>query len=240
MLLATGFLFSLRDSHAQEAHEDAAKTQRELFIAKQYSQTQKALVRRVCQLSDEQASRLDAVDEQWHIAAALTAKVADLQPLMNFQMENQRIVVRDHGEPIEVKKVRSLFADIDRVIDQVLSPEQQAEFHRERDLAVKSRREAVADAIVLVYDRQLYLDADQKRRLSQAIVTWFERQGEELYWSFYVNNREILPAIPGQVLMPALNRDQIDVLSTMGKMNYRSANAKVTDAINRQGYMISR
>ncbi len=115
----------------------------------------------------------------------------------------------------DINRVKKL---IDEGIAAILTEQQRSDFQREKDARDAFRREAMANVLLAVVDKQLYIDQEQWQTLVPEIEKW--NKNLNLYWQFYFQNESYVPGIPEGVLRKALSREQLKAFRSLNSYIY--------------------
>ena len=169
-----------------------------------------ALVRRACDLTDEQEQKLKQIDSGWiaanqnAVGAAKRKQVGILG--MIFGAPGRPVV----QQPISVKRVHQSLAEF---IDDLLNTEQQKAYELEKRKREEFRSGATADVLVEVLHQRLMFSEDQRHKIRQQLIPWVT--GKDIYTQYYLMGNNQYPDIPTQLLRPILSDDQMKTYNAL-------------------------
>jgi hypothetical protein len=171
-----------------------------------------ALVRRVCELTEEQERYLGTIDDVWLKAELARASevpkenaAAGLARLLGFGGPPPRPV---NVQPHQV--VEMVSREIDKKIKVCLNQDQAAAFKAELDARLKFRRESQAAVIVGILDKRLFLTEDQRVKLRDSIAG---KLANDVAWNIYLQNENYIPTITKAAGAKVLDKEQLAALS---------------------------
>lgn len=172
-----------------------------------YAKVEVALVRRVCDLSDEQLKELATIDDKW------VNKISNEQAI-NVAANNGQpglIAMFFGARPAAVNQrqntKKGVRIRIDERIAKLLTDQQHALYEKEREARDKFRSEAVADALIESLHPRLGLTEEQRAEIKKKITPWAQRL--KLHTMYYFSGNNYYPNIPEHYLSPILTKEQM-------------------------------
>lgn len=191
----------------------------QMQLISQYIQTECGLVRRACNLSDEQIAGLEQMNTTWvrdelkkPAKANAPGVLKGIGRFLGGQVMGQ---VVEQNAMADVTRLR---AAVDRKLSEALNEEQMASYNSEKDARLAFRDEAMAGVLLSSLDSQIYLKKDQRRELIPDVAKWVS--GKSLYWQFYFQNESYIPAIPDNILRKVLDGKQVQSLQGLNSYVY--------------------
>ncbi len=194
----------------------------QLLLLRNYTRVNSALLRRVCTLTENDEAELAKMNDAW-IATQMQSALNANNAVAGVARFLKGIVVqnRNQNQPQEV--LQRVKTEIDRHLDSLLTPEQLASFHQEREARHKFRMAALAEVLVSIIDQRVYLTDEQRKDLLPAIEKGIN---SDLYWQFYFQNQTYVPKIESNVLS-ILTPAQRESLKNANAWNYELAQVEM-------------
>lgn len=202
--------------------QNAGMMDPQVALLKRYATVQLALLRRTCKLTEEQVAGLADLDDNWirlQIGRAQQAREENAGPaggmekLLGDPIPAARLAPPQPHELLPILRNR-----IDEQINQHLTESQRNSFDRERDAREQFQRDALAESLVAVLDRHLYLKLDQRQALTADVSEWLKEE-KAPFWQFYFQNKNYIPNIPMPILQMHLDVQQLSSLNGLHRWN---------------------
>ncbi len=211
------------DAQRKELLEAALKRIRiarlppEVALLQRHLAVRRSLVRRLCQLSEDQIVQLEQLDESW-LAELVVQKRQAAPKLAEARQPTteaiRQLIARARQPDAAVALWQS---GVDQAITQILTVEQRrtiAEADRERqDFYAR----ALADGVLAALDRELYLTAAQRQAMFPEILSW--TSDKQLFWGYYFMATSHLPDLPQSIVQRHLNEEQLAVYEGLERRN---------------------
>ena len=189
-----------------------------------YANRERGFIRRACSdLSEEQLTRLQSVNEQW-IKKELegpkgkqgdNAVLRGIGRFLGGDRNAVQVMVAGEDGSEHYKRVRTA---IDAEFNAILNEEQKKILDEEKRQRDEFRREATAAVMVSALDNHVYMSQPQREELIDGVKDWIAKKN--LYWQFYFQNSAYAPDIPVRVMNKSLTKDQQRALSGLNRYNY--------------------
>jgi hypothetical protein len=189
-----------------------------------YANVELALVRRVCDLTEEQITELAELDEDW-------VRTVIRQPVNQAQANQQRpgLIAMFFGARPAGNRVREMTSSkgrvktiIDDQIAKVLTDEQLKVYEQEKELRARFRNEAIADALLESLQPRLGMTEDQRAEIKSKLVPWAAKSN--LNTMHYFSGNNYYPAIPEHFLSQCLDEDQMTAYRSLQKHLFTEEN----------------
>jgi hypothetical protein len=177
-----------------------------LVFSKRYLNVRRGLIKRSCQLTEDEIKGLDAVEDDW-----IGRELAKGNPKQGDILQNGvamflgrpagRVDVNDVAS--KVKRLQSL---LDKKLFEPLSEQHRKQVQEAIEDMERFEREAISQVLVTKMDEILVLTAEQCDALEPKLANWLT--GKSLYIEFYTQQRNYLPKIPASVVKDVLSREQ--------------------------------
>ncbi len=194
----------------------------QLWLLSSYARVNCALARRSSQLTEHEEHQLSLMNDVWvakQITAAVDAPIKEMAAGIARFLRGAAVRRANVGEQPQqvIERVKRV---IDEHIDRALTDEHRQAFHAERDARDEFRNKAMAGVLVAVLDTRLFLTTDQRERLKIEVADWIQK---DVYWQFYFQNQNYVPAIPKIVLIRVLTAEQLESLKGSQEWLYELA-----------------
>ena len=172
-----------------------------------YAQVECALVRRVCELTDEQTKKLAEIDNKWvdkagkqglNVNGAAGQQPGLLAMFFGAQQPQRRLRAVPKAN---VKKA------VEQHIDGLLTEQQKEQYAEAKQRRLDFRTDAIADALIESLQDRLGMTDDQRKAIKEKILPWVAKQNIQTMHYFSGNN--YYPEIPTHLLSKDLSKDQL-------------------------------
>lgn len=179
------------------ADPETAKLQAHLAV-------HRALVSRVCKLTDQQQKKIKSMDNDW------LKKVSNEKNMVaNGAVQQPGLIGMFFGvrpqQPRVVKK-QNVQKRIDEELLGVLNEKQKAEYQKELKQRAAFRNEAIAEALIEALQDRLDLTDKQRVKMKEKMIPWVARN-KNLITIHYFSSNNYYPEIPMH-LLAALTDEQ--------------------------------
>ena len=169
-------------------------------------------VRLVCSdLSPQQRPKIKLAGE-----ASLKLAAKQMAEVQNRQNRGAGLVMQARVMPEPRKMIRAAVA---KALQETLTDEQKIRFQRDAADRTEQRKSAAILSVVSRLDGCLFLNADQRRKITDQISSnWKDSWEQWLMMSSYGD--QYFPVIPDQYVVPHLNADQKSVWQGLQKIDF--------------------
>ena len=175
-----------------------------LVYAKRYLNVRRGLIKRTCELNEDEKKNLDSVGEVWiNQELAKGAQKGGIVENGAAMLLGRPARVDVNDAPGKVKRLQSL---LDKKLFELLSIEHRTQVQAEIEEMEQFECEANAQVLVSKMDEMFVLSAEQRDLIEPKLATWLK--GKSLYMQFYMQNRNYLPNIPIDIVQKVLTPEQ--------------------------------
>ena len=178
---------------------------------------QRAFIARVCDLSEEQKTKLAKMDEKWLDKISQEPEKNAIQPdglIAAFFGAPKR----EPNRPIQPKLIQQR---VDAKLLEVLTPKQSEVFEAARKKRIEFRNRAIAEALIETLQDPLDLTDEQRVELVTKIMPWVEKSN--LVTVHYFQGQNYYPEIP-IYLLDALSEKQLKVYQGLQRYLFNADN----------------
>ena len=165
---------------------------------------QRALVGRVCKLTDQQQKKLKSMDNRWLKKISEEKQVIARGAVQQPGLIGMFFGVRPQ-QPQVIKK-QNVQKRIDTELLSLLDEEQKAQYEKELKQRAAFRADATAEALIETLQDRLDLTDEQRAKMKEKMIPWVARQ-KNLITTYYFNGNNYFPDIPLH-LLAALTDEQ--------------------------------
>jgi hypothetical protein len=163
----------------------------------------RALMKRVCDLTEDQEKQLSGMDRKW---LSKLSKKNELKPVggaiqpgiigmfFGVQPQHRRVV-----------RKQNLTKSVDDALLAVLTDDQKEQLAAEQKKADDFRNAATADALIEALQPRLDMSDEQRAEIKKRILPWVSRS--DIVVTYYFNGNNYYPQIPMH-LLDSLNAEQ--------------------------------
>ena len=183
-----------------------------------YARTERAYAEHVCKLNQAQKETLDQLDKKW-----ANAQVREL-----IKARGNGAFGGFFGGPTTANTsavIRKLQKLVDEKIVEALTEEQRRRLKEEKDARDAFRREADADAALLLLSRYIELTDDQREKLRPALAESFS--AKSYAWQWYLGTTEYMPYLRRSTLRKYLTKEQMDTIRAIQVQNMEAVQMEV-------------
>ncbi|GAB5405104.1 MAG: hypothetical protein Aurels2KO_33350 [Aureliella sp.] len=184
-----------------------------------------ATVRRVCDLTESQDAKLDALDPQW-----LHELLVQNDEVLAAGRENNVVFPRVVGGMVAVQAgavgrptadyVKDAINIIDTELASVLSQEQKAALDQEVQSSTDFRARTLAAVVVNNIERRIFLDAERRLKLRAQIADSLGEQ--DLHAPLYATFTQMIPQLPRAVLAELFTDPERIQLESLRKLTMQA------------------
>ena len=175
-----------------------------LVYAKRYLNVRRGLIKRTCELNEDEKKNLDSIEEVWfNKELAKGAQKGGIVENGVAMLLGRPARVDVNDAPGKVKRLQSL---LDKKLFELLSIEHRTQVQAAIEEMERFECEASAQVLVSKMDEMFVLSAEQRDLLEPKLATWLK--GKSLYMQFYMQNRSYLPNIPVDIVQKVLTSEQ--------------------------------
>ncbi len=165
-----------------------------------------ALVRRTCELTEEQQKSLAEIDNNWVRKISNERKQANANVNARPGLIAMFFGARPVANPRAVSKA-DVKTQIEKRIAELLTDQQKQAYEKEKQLRAKFRSEAIADALLESLHARLGLTDQQRQEIKAKVSPWAKRMN--IHTMYYFSGNNYFPDIP-EHLLSALDKDQME------------------------------
>ena len=175
-----------------------------LVYAKRYLNVRRGLIKRTCELNEDEKKNLDSIEEVWfNQELAKGAQKGGIVENGVAMLLGRPARVDVNDAPGKVKRLQSL---LDKKLFDFLSIEHRTQVQAAIEEMERFECEANAQVLVSKMDEMFVLSAEQRDLLEPKLATWLK--GKSLHMHLYMQNRNYLPNIPVDIVQKVLTSEQ--------------------------------
>jgi len=162
-----------------------------------------SFVKRVCEPTDEQMTKIVAAAKEAHQAMASLVKPQNAAQAMRAHA----MFMGPQGERMSINPYHRVREDVAKLLEPLVSPEQHAKYVEEARLRDEYERDAAVGIVLDMVDAKLALSADQRKEIYGKLME--EWKDIDLQWlQNYRNNPQYMPQMPDELISPVLTEKQ--------------------------------
>lgn len=189
-----------------------------LIFSKRYLNVRRGVIKRTCQLSQDEIKGLDAVGDDWiglELAKGIPKQGGVLQNGIAMFLGRQagRVDVNDVAT-----KVKRLQSSLDKKLLEPLSEQHCKQAQEAIEDMERFEREATSQVLISRMNEIFVLSAEQCEALEPKLANWLK--GKSLYIEHYTQQRNYLPNIPASVVKDVLSQEQRKLFDATPKHDF--------------------
>ncbi len=183
-------------------------------------QVEKAFLRRVCKLNDEQEKKLSTLDIKWAMKKAVPG---------GNRMVNGVMIGGENMVPASMIR-RYLEKAFTKELSEVLDESQKEKYQQEITARRNFDSEAQLEAAIALLDSHLVLREEQCESLREALRKSFRSDADP---RMYFYNTQYLPQFPDASILKHLDPEQKDIYRALQKVNFGFSHEDLGDVIEK-------